>query len=45
MTLTTIAILASFKTGSVLTLVLPAAVLIAVVVWYVWLWRRGAGAG
>ena len=31
-------ILASFQTGSVLTLVLPLAVLIAVVVWYVLLW-------
>jgi hypothetical protein len=40
MTPTATAILASFSTGSVLSLVLPAAVLIAVVVWYVWLWRR-----
>ena len=29
--------------GSVLTLVLPLGVLIAVAVWYVVLWRRGAG--
>ncbi len=36
-------VLASFSGGSVLTLVLPLGVLIAVVVWYVWLWRRGAG--
>jgi hypothetical protein len=36
-------ILASFSTGSVLTLVLPAVVLLAVVAWYVWLWHRGAG--
>ncbi len=36
-------VLASFHAGSVLTLVLPLAVLIAVVVWYVWLWRHGAG--
>ncbi|HKH78587.1 MAG TPA: hypothetical protein VJ996_01115 [Solirubrobacteraceae bacterium] len=31
------------STGSVLTLVLPLGVLIAVAVWYVVLWRRGAG--
>ena len=37
------AILASFSTGSVLTLVLPLAVLLVVVAWYVWLWSRGAG--
>jgi hypothetical protein len=36
-------ILASFSGGSVLTLVLPLGVLIVVLVWYVWLWRRGAG--
>jgi hypothetical protein len=36
-------ILASFSTGSVLTLVLPLAVLLVVVAWYVWLWSRGAG--
>lgn len=29
-----------FLTGSILTLVLPLGVLIAVVVWYVALWRR-----
>lgn len=33
----------SLSAASVLTLVLPAGVLIAVVVWYVWLWSRGAG--
>jgi hypothetical protein len=38
-----LAILASVSTASILTLVLPLGVLIAVVVWYVWLWRRGAG--
>ena len=32
-----------FLTGSILTLVLPLGVLIAVAVWYVVLWRRGAG--
>jgi hypothetical protein len=36
-------ILASFSTGSVLTLVLPLAVLVVVLAWYVWLWSRGAG--
>jgi hypothetical protein len=34
---------ATASTGSVLTLVLPLGVLIAVAVWYVVLWRRGAG--
>jgi hypothetical protein len=38
-----ILVLASFAGGSILTLVLPLGVLIAVVVWYVWLWRHGAG--
>lgn len=38
-----IPVLASFHAGSVLTLVLPLGVLIAVVLWYVWLWSRGAG--
>jgi hypothetical protein len=37
------AILASFSTGSALTLALPLAVLLVVVGWYVWLWSRGAG--
>jgi ABC-type transporter Mla subunit MlaD len=40
---TAIPVLASFSGGSILTLVLPLGVLVAVVVWYVWLWRRGAG--
>jgi hypothetical protein len=40
----TAAILASdFLTGSILTLVLPLGVLIAVAVWYGVLWRRGEG--
>ncbi|MGH2878924.1 MAG: hypothetical protein ACRDK4_04860 [Solirubrobacteraceae bacterium] len=43
MTSSATAILASFSTGSVLTLVLPLAVLVIVVAWYVWLWSRGAG--
>jgi len=33
----------SFLTGSILTLVLPVAVLIAVAVWYVILFNRGTG--
>ena len=33
----------SFQTGEVLTLAIPLAVLIAVAVWYVVLWRRGTG--
>jgi hypothetical protein len=32
-----------FLTGSILTLVLPVGVLIAVATWYVVLWRRGTG--
>jgi hypothetical protein len=36
-------IVATFLAGSILTLVLPLGVLIAVTVWYVVLWRRGAG--
>lgn len=32
-----------FLAGSILTLVLPLGVLIAVAVWYFVLWRRGAG--
>lgn len=40
---TAIPVLASFAGGSILTLVLPLGVLIAVVAWYVWLWRHGAG--
>jgi hypothetical protein len=36
-------IASDFLTGSILSLVLPAAVLIAVVVWFLLLWRRGFG--
>ena len=36
-------IVATFLAGSILTLVLPLAVLIAVLIWYVVLWRNGAG--
>jgi hypothetical protein len=39
----TTTILASFKAGAVLTLVLPLAVLLAVGTWYTWIWWRGAG--
>jgi hypothetical protein len=38
-----IAIPIAVSTGSVLTIVLPLGVLIAVTVWYVVLWSRGAG--
>jgi hypothetical protein len=36
-------IASSFLTGSILSLALPLAVLIAVAIWYVVLWRRGSG--
>lgn len=35
--------LASFLAGSILTLVLPLAVLICVAVWYVAMWKSGSG--
>jgi hypothetical protein len=35
--------LASFLAGSILSLVLPLAVLICVVVWYVTMWKSGSG--
>lgn len=38
-----IPIASDFLAGSILTLVLPLAVLIAVVVWFLLLWRRGFG--
>ena len=38
-------IASGFQTGAVLTLVIPAAVFIVVTIWYVALWRRGAGEG
>lgn len=34
-----------FLTGGILSLVLPLAVLIAVIVWYVVIWRGGFGEG
>jgi hypothetical protein len=36
-------LVASFLAGSILTLALPLGILIAVAIWYVVLWRRGAG--
>ncbi len=36
-------IAAHVLTGSILTLVLPVGVFIAVAIWYVVLWRRGMG--
>ncbi len=38
-----IPIAAHFLTGSILSLVLPAAVVIVVVVWYVRMWLHGSG--
>jgi hypothetical protein len=35
--------LADFLAGSILTLVIPLAVVIAVTCWYVFIWRRGTG--
>jgi hypothetical protein len=35
--------LASFLAGSILTLVLPLAVLICVAIWYVAMWKSGSG--
>jgi hypothetical protein len=32
-----------FLTGSILSLVLPIAVVIVVTIWYVTMWRRGTG--
>ncbi|MCW3067761.1 MAG: hypothetical protein QOI89_1155 [Solirubrobacteraceae bacterium] len=39
----TIAPLATFLAGSILTLVIPIAFVIVVTCWYVFLWRRGMG--
>jgi hypothetical protein len=35
--------LATFLAGSILTLVVPLAVVIVVTIWYVFMWRRGMG--
>jgi hypothetical protein len=32
-----------FLTGSILTLVLPIFFVIVIVIWYVFMWRRGTG--
>lgn len=32
-----------FLAGSILTLVIPLAVVVIVTIWYVFLWRRGTG--
>ena len=40
---TAVPIATHFLTGSILTLVLPLGVLIAVAAWYYVLWRGGAG--
>jgi hypothetical protein len=39
----TIAPLATFLAGSILTLVIPIAFVIVVTCWYVFMWRRGMG--
>lgn len=41
--MSSVAVPIATSTGSVLTIVLPLGVLIAVAVWYVMLWSRGAG--
>ena len=38
-----IPIAAHFLTGSILSLVLPLGVFIAIAIWYVLMWRRGTG--
>jgi hypothetical protein len=43
MSTTVIPLASGFLTGSILSLVLPIAVVIVVTVWYVLLWRRGTG--
>jgi hypothetical protein len=40
---TVIPLATGFLTGSILSLVLPIAVVIVVVIWYVTMWRRGTG--
>jgi hypothetical protein len=39
----TLAPLATFLAGSILTLVVPIAVVVVVTIWYVLMWRRGTG--
>jgi hypothetical protein len=40
---TVIPLAADFLAGSILSLVLPIAVVIVVAIWYVMIWRRGTG--
>ena len=43
MSSTVIPLASGFLTGSILSLVLPLAVVIVVAIWYVALWSRGTG--
>jgi hypothetical protein len=43
MSSTVIPLAAHFLAGSILSLVLPIAVVIVVAIWYVMMWRRGMG--
>jgi hypothetical protein len=43
MSSTVIPVAADFLAGSILSLVLPIAVVIVVAIWYVTAWRRGTG--
>jgi hypothetical protein len=43
MSSTVIPLAAHFLAGSILTLVIPIAVVIVVTIWYVFMWRRGMG--
>lgn len=43
MSSTVIPLATGFLTGSILSLVLPIAVVIVVAIWYVTMWRRGTG--
>jgi hypothetical protein len=43
MSSTVIPLAAHFLTGSILSLVLPIAVVIVIAVWYVVMWRHGTG--
>jgi len=43
MSSTAVPLAAHFLTGSILSLVLPIAVVIVVAIWYVMMWGRGTG--
>jgi hypothetical protein len=43
MSSTVVPLAGHFLTGSILSLVLPIAVVIVIAIWYVMLWRRGTG--